>query len=75
MSSDEIAQVWERMAESPFRKVVQYELEARQDLERRTIDTAAPENVGKQQGIVQGLQMALGILNRPPNVRSPLTSR
>lgn len=75
MSSEEIAQVWEKMGESPFQKVFQYELEKAQDTARRALDTVPPDQFSKQQGVVQGLQTALGILNRPANVRSPLTSR
>lgn len=64
MSPEEIAQVWDKMRESPFRSVMQWELESALLRNRAAQDTALPSDVPKLQGISQGLTLALGILAR-----------
>jgi hypothetical protein len=71
MSPQEIAVVWSKMDESPFRKVIQYEIEAREAMEQKKLTLSDPANFQKQQGIVTGLSIALGILNRPANIKHP----
>jgi hypothetical protein len=64
ISEQEAAQLWEKMPESPFRKLIQYEFEVAQARAREALDIIPPEKISMQQGIVQGFTTALGILAR-----------
>lgn len=64
MSEQEAAEVMAKLHESPFRKLIQYEIEKRKALEEAACATATPDKIFKQQGIVEGLGIALGIMAR-----------
>lgn len=64
LSDQEIAKVWENMPQSPFRHVVEYEFEARKLDEMKKLSAMKADEFQKQQGIVEGIGIAVGILNR-----------
>lgn len=64
ISEQEAAELWSRMHESPFRKLLQYEMEIQQDIQRTGLDTCDPTQASKIQGIVQGMTICLGIMAR-----------
>ena len=64
MSEQEASEVWAMMQESPFRRLIQYEIEKRVAIERLAFSTISKETFDKQQGIVNGLEIAIGILCR-----------
>lgn len=64
MSEEEAAHVWSKMHESPFRKLIQFELEVAKVKSDAACAIAPLDKISVQQGISQGLQMALGILAR-----------
>lgn len=64
MSEQEAGEVWMKMPDSPFRKLIQYELEIAKLRSDAACATAPPDQILKQQGVSQGLQQALGILAR-----------
>lgn len=70
MSEQEVADVWSKMQESPFRKLYQFELEKRLLIETSTLSTATPDKVLKQQGIVEGINISLAILARKDRKQS-----
>lgn len=64
ISDQEAGEIWAKMPDSPFRKLIQYEIESRKALESDKCATAAPDKILKHQGIVEGLGIALGIMAR-----------
>lgn len=48
-----------KMPTSPFRKLVEY------DLEKRKLEAQADATTDFKKGVVEGLVVAVGILNRP----------
>ena len=71
MSPQEIAAAWELMPDTPFRKLIQFEIERRLALERATLETKGREEFEKQQGVCVGLDIALKILARKDNPQKP----
>lgn len=73
MSDAEAAELWHHMPNSPFRKLIEFELEMRVIAEKAKLETDLTfEEYKKQQGVLEGLRIAIGILNRKdnPNKRS-----
>lgn len=65
MSDQECAEVWEAMPDSPFRKVLEFELRKRAAAEEQGYGSAKTlEDFKKRQGIVEGIGIALGYLKR-----------
>lgn len=64
ISEQEAVEIWKKMPESPFRKLIQFEIEKRKALESDKCAMATPDTIFKQQGIVEGLGIALGIMAR-----------
>lgn len=68
MAEHEVAEMWHHMPASPFRRVVEYELEARRLAERDKLETdLTSDQYHKQKGILEGIRIAIGILNRKDN--------
>jgi hypothetical protein len=72
MSEQEAVELWFHMPNSPFRTLVEYELEKRkmQETAALAVPGLSLEDYRKQQGVVEGLQVAIGILNRKPSTKS-----
>lgn len=70
LSECDVADIEAAMPKSPFRRLVEYRIEERILQESLTGPTEKPltlEAVSRHRGLIEGLQVALGILNR--NVR------
>lgn len=65
MTDEEANRVWEAMKASPFRRLIEFEIMVRVQTETaRLITMDALSQFAKQQGVVEGLVVALGILRR-----------
>jgi hypothetical protein len=64
ISDQEAHEIWSRMHESPFRKLIQYEIEIAQATQRLALETAPMDQMPEQKGIVKGMTICLGILAR-----------
>lgn len=61
ISDAEASDVYRLMPASPFRRVIEYDLCRRRELERQS-----PVRTDKQEGIIEGLTVAIGLLNQKP---------
>jgi len=66
ISESEAADLWHHMPKSPFRTLIEYELEKRiaEETARLGSSDFSFEEYKKHQGLIEGLRVAVGILNR-----------
>lgn len=64
-SDEEVARIRANIQNSPFRMMVEYDLElAIIDARIALGSTSDPHEFRKQQGVIEGLKTAIGIINR-----------
>lgn len=68
ISAQEAGEIWSKMHESPFRRLIQFEIELKLAFERDALSRCTVETFSKQQGVIQGMELALAIMARkdPP---------
>ncbi|GEM_PF-5027999 len=71
ISEQEENDIWHKMPESPFRKLIQYYAEVRMAQEQEKLTGCTVDNFQKQQGVVEGIGIVLGIMAR----KDPLPGR
>ena len=65
ISDQEASQMWGAMQNSPFKQLMEYEFEKRATEERAKLETVNNfEEFHKQRGVLEGIRICVGILNR-----------